>query len=92
MLNSTKAGARSGGMDGFLYFVEPSMNRLNQTETATFSILSFWSFVRDYVSLLQCLIYYLLQFTSQERIVRNQPFILNFCFCLIGENSPQVNN
>jgi hypothetical protein len=36
-LNSAKAGA--GGMDGSLHLSVPSMNRLNQTKSATFSIL-----------------------------------------------------
>jgi hypothetical protein len=30
-----------GGMDGNLHFPVPSMNRLNQTEPSTFSVLSF---------------------------------------------------
>ena len=36
-----------GGVDGSLHFTLPSMNRLNQTELATFAILLFWSFFRD---------------------------------------------
>jgi hypothetical protein len=36
-----------GGVDGSLYLTVPSMNRLNQTEPATFSILSWWAFFRD---------------------------------------------
>ena len=32
------------GVDGSLYFTLPSMNRLNQTEPATFAILLFWAF------------------------------------------------
>jgi hypothetical protein len=39
------------GMDGKLYFPIPSMNRLNQTEPATFSILLCWTFFRDSVFL-----------------------------------------
>jgi hypothetical protein len=31
------------------HFPVPSMNRLNQTEPATFSILSCWAFLRDSV-------------------------------------------
>jgi hypothetical protein len=38
-----------GGVDGTLHFPVPSMNRLNQTEPATFSILSCWAFLRDSV-------------------------------------------
>jgi hypothetical protein len=34
-----------GGVD----FPVPSMNRLNQTEPATFLILSFWAIFRDFV-------------------------------------------
>jgi hypothetical protein len=36
-----------GGVDGSLHFTVPSMNRLNQTELATFSILPCWAFFRD---------------------------------------------
>jgi hypothetical protein len=39
-----------GGVDGNLHFPVPSMNRLNQTEPATFSLLSCWAFFRDSVS------------------------------------------
>jgi hypothetical protein len=35
-----------GGVDGNLHFPVPFMNRLNQTELATFSILSCWAFLR----------------------------------------------
>jgi hypothetical protein len=42
-----------GGVDGSLHLTVPSMNRLNQTEPATFSILSFWAFFRDF-----CLLYF----------------------------------
>jgi hypothetical protein len=35
-----------GGVDGNLHFPVPSMNRLNQTEPATFSILPCWAFFR----------------------------------------------
>jgi hypothetical protein len=35
MLNSAEAGAR--GVDGSLHLTVPSINRLNQTEPATFS-------------------------------------------------------
>jgi hypothetical protein len=45
MLYSAKAGVK--GMDSSLHFTVPFMNRLNQTEPATFSILSFWAFFRD---------------------------------------------
>jgi hypothetical protein len=38
-------------MDGNLHFPVPSMNRLNQTEPATFSILYCWTFFRDSVFL-----------------------------------------
>jgi hypothetical protein len=38
-----------GGVDGNLHFPVPSMNRLNQTEPATFSILPCWAFFRDSV-------------------------------------------
>jgi hypothetical protein len=34
------------GMDGTLHFPLPSINRLNQTQLATFSSLSFWAFFR----------------------------------------------
>jgi hypothetical protein len=40
-----------GGVDGNLNFPLPSMNRLNQTEPATFSILSCLAFFRDSVFL-----------------------------------------
>jgi hypothetical protein len=40
-----------GDVDGNLHFSIPSMNRLNQTEPATFSILSCWAFFRDSVFL-----------------------------------------
>jgi hypothetical protein len=36
-----------GGVDGNLHFPVPSMNRLNQTEPATFSIMLCWIFFRD---------------------------------------------
>jgi hypothetical protein len=35
------------GVDGSLHLTVPSMNRLNQTEPAAFSILQFWAFSRD---------------------------------------------
>ena len=35
-----------GGVGGSLHFTLPSMNRLNQTEPATFAILLFWAFYR----------------------------------------------
>jgi hypothetical protein len=35
-----------GGVDGNLHFPVPSMNRLNQTEPATFSILLCWTFFK----------------------------------------------
>jgi hypothetical protein len=37
------------GVDGNLHFPVPSMNGLNQTEPATFSILPCWAFFRDSV-------------------------------------------
>jgi hypothetical protein len=40
-----------GGVDGKLHFTVPSMNRLDQTEPAAFSILSCWAFFRDSVLL-----------------------------------------
>jgi hypothetical protein len=36
-----------GGVDGSLHLTVLSMNRLNQTETATFSIVPRWAFFRD---------------------------------------------
>jgi hypothetical protein len=38
-----------GGVGGNLHFPVPSMNRLNQTEPATFSILPCWAFFGDSV-------------------------------------------
>jgi hypothetical protein len=38
-----------GGVDGSLHSTVPFMNRLNQTEPATFSILPRWAFFRDSV-------------------------------------------
>jgi hypothetical protein len=40
-----------GGVDGKLHFPVPYMNRLNQTEPATFSFLPCWAFFRDSVSI-----------------------------------------
>jgi hypothetical protein len=40
-----------GGVNGNLHFPVPSMNRLNQTEPATFSIFLCWTFFRDSVFL-----------------------------------------
>jgi hypothetical protein len=40
-----------GGVEGNLHFPVPSMNRLNQTEPATFLILLCWTFFRDSVFL-----------------------------------------
>jgi hypothetical protein len=40
-----------GGVDGNLHLPVPSMNRHNQTEPATFLILSCWAFFRDSVFL-----------------------------------------
>jgi hypothetical protein len=40
-----------GGVDGNLHFPVPSMNRLNQTKPAIFSILPCWAFFKDYVFL-----------------------------------------
>jgi hypothetical protein len=36
-----------GGMGSSMHFAVPSMNRLNQTEPATFLILPLWTFFRD---------------------------------------------
>jgi hypothetical protein len=36
-----------GGVDGSLHLTVPSMNRLNQTEPATFSVWPCWAFFRD---------------------------------------------
>jgi hypothetical protein len=36
-----------GGVDRSLHLIVPSMNRLNQTESATFLILPCWPFFRD---------------------------------------------
>jgi hypothetical protein len=46
-LTSALAGAR--GVHGNFHFPVPSMNRLNQNEPATFSILLYWTFFRDSV-------------------------------------------
>jgi hypothetical protein len=40
-----------GDADGNLHFPVPSINRLNQTEPATFSIVLYWTFSRDSVFL-----------------------------------------
>jgi hypothetical protein len=42
---------RGPGVDGNVHFPVPSMNRLNQTKPATFSILLCWTFFRDSVFL-----------------------------------------
>jgi hypothetical protein len=34
-----------GGVEGNLHLTVPSMNRLNQTEAATFSIFAVWAFL-----------------------------------------------
>jgi hypothetical protein len=36
-----------GGVNGGLHLQEPSVNRLYQTEPATFPVLLFWMFLRD---------------------------------------------
>jgi hypothetical protein len=36
-----------GDVDGNLHLPVPSMNRLNQIDPGTFSILLFWTFIRD---------------------------------------------
>jgi hypothetical protein len=36
-----------GGVDGYLLFPIPSMNRVGQTEPLTFSLLSFCALFRD---------------------------------------------
>jgi hypothetical protein len=36
-----------GGVDGSLHLTVPSMNRFNQTEPATFSVLPSWAFFRN---------------------------------------------
>jgi hypothetical protein len=46
-----------GGVDGNLHFPVPSMNRLNQTEPATFSILPCWDFFRDSVFIYFIVVY-----------------------------------
>jgi hypothetical protein len=40
-----------GDVNGSLHMTVPSMSRLNQTEPATFSILTCWAFFRDSVFL-----------------------------------------
>jgi hypothetical protein len=40
-----------GGVDGSLHLTVPSMNRLNQTEPATFSILPCWPSLGILISL-----------------------------------------
>jgi hypothetical protein len=47
MLNVEFCFSRCGGVEGSLHLTEPSMNRLNQTESATFSILPCWAFFGD---------------------------------------------
>jgi hypothetical protein len=47
-----------GGVDGNLQFPVSSMNRLNQTEPATFSILLCWTFFRDSVFSLYFIMHY----------------------------------
>jgi hypothetical protein len=50
-----------GGVDGNMHLTVPSMNRLNQTEPATFSILPFWAFFGDsyflYFNVLYCVFF-----------------------------------
>jgi hypothetical protein len=46
-LNSAKNGATGG--DGSLRFPPPSMNRLNQTEHALFSILPFGRYLGNFI-------------------------------------------
>jgi hypothetical protein len=53
-----------GGVDGNLQFPLPSMNKLNQTESATFSILPCWDFFRDS---------YFLYFTIKKVFLYCQP-------------------
>jgi hypothetical protein len=55
-----------GGVDGNFHFPVPFMNRLNQTEPATFSILSCWAFFRDSVFI------YFLDFSCKEFYKTNQ--------------------
>ena len=40
-----------GGVDGSMHFPLPSMDRLNQIESATFVILLFWAFFRGSIFL-----------------------------------------
>jgi hypothetical protein len=50
-IQSAKAGA--GGADGGLRLAVPSVNRLDQTEPATFSIIPCWAFFGD-----SCFLYF----------------------------------
>jgi hypothetical protein len=54
------------GVDGNLHFPIPSINRLNQTELATFSIVLFWTFFRHSVFLY--FMYYVLIITSSWNV------------------------
>jgi hypothetical protein len=50
MLNSALASVSVGlgWVEGYLHLIVQTMNRLNQTEPATFSIMLCWAFFRDF--------------------------------------------
>jgi hypothetical protein len=63
------------GVNGSLHLTVTSMNRLNQTETATFLILPFWTFCRGsnflYLNILMPIIYIM-----NIQIISTQYFLL----------------
>jgi hypothetical protein len=67
-----------GGVDGCLHLKVPSMNRPNQTEPATFSILARWAFFRDsYFTLFHTLLnerlwlfFYFIVFSLEQIMVK----------------------
>jgi hypothetical protein len=65
-----------GGVDGSLHLTVPSMNRLNQAEPATFSILPCWAFFGDL---------YLMAFPSKIL------YIYSICIVILIEECQQFH-
>jgi hypothetical protein len=71
-----------GGVDGSLHFTVPSMNRLNQTEPATFSMMLCWTFFRD-----SYFLFFNLWVTLYERNIL--PLTPHYVTLLRNKQSPQ---
>ena len=81
MLNSVYAGAR--GRRLLALFPLPSMNRLNETEPATFAFFLFWAFIRGSFSVFYHLVFQLKLLISTSNVQCSTMFPMSQCYTLI---------